>query len=161
LHSALEQKFYDDGYRALHGQRGYVERRKGATGKKEELMKRKEFILALVGAAAATTLPLGWKRCRTCGAATDTHLIDCARKLGSRERARTVCFSCEPRARAILKYWHGFGSVMHARKNNVKCSECGTGLGYIHVEGKPFEYRLCIGCAPDAKDARRWVRDLR
>jgi hypothetical protein len=129
-------------------------------GREGELMKRKDFIATLIGTAAATRLLLLGKRCRTCGAKTDTHLIDCARPLGSQERAHTVCFSCEPRAKAILVYWYGFGSVMHARKNNVKCSECGTGMGYIHVEGKPFEYRLCPDCAPEAEWCRRWVRDL-
>lgn len=103
---------------------------------------------------------LSSRLCRTCGAATDVHLINCTLPLGSEERARTVCFTCTPAARVIEKYWTGFPSVMHARTHGTKCSECNEGLGYIHVTGREFNYRLCHDCAPDAKDCRRWVRDL-
>lgn len=123
---------------------------------------RKTFLSLAVGAAAGAALPLpAFKVCRTCGTPTDVHIIDCTRPLGSAERARTVCFSCTPEARVIDKYWYGFPSVMHARKHNVKCSECGVELGYIHVRDREFEYRLCLDCAPEARDCRRWVRDLR
>jgi hypothetical protein len=122
---------------------------------------RRKFVGLIVGTAGTAVLPRATRRCRTCGAPTDVHVIDCTRELGSKERARTVCFSCTPEASVIDKYWYGFPSVMHARKNNVKCSECGVGPGYIHVRGREFEYRLCDKCAPEAVNCRRWVRDLR
>src|SRR5438445_12207127 len=93
--------------------------------------------------------------CKTCGARTDAHLIDCSLPYGL-ERDRTVCFSCEPRARVILKYWSS--PCMHA-KQHKKCSGCGVGLGVVHEIGKDFEYRLCYECAPEARECRRWVRD--
>jgi len=124
-------------------------------------VKRKDFIISLVGVAATALLPTpSGKRCRTCGATTDAHIIDCSLPLHSKERARTVCFSCVPEARVIERYYTNGWAWMAAKKNNSKCSSCGTGMGYIHVEGKPFEYRLCSPCAPEAKDCRRWVRDL-
>ena len=123
-------------------------------------MKRKEFISVLIGAAATTLLPTSGRRCRTCFRPTDAHIIDCSLPLHSKERARTVCFSCVPEARVIERYYTNGWAWMAAKKNNSKCSSCGTGMGYIHVEGKPFEYRLCSPCAPEAKDCRRWVRDL-
>ena len=100
------------------------------------------------------------KRCRTCGATTDAHRIDCSLPLHSKERARTVCFSCVPEARVIDRYYSNGWSWMTAKKKGIACSECKTGMGYIHVVGKPFDYRLCPACAPEAKNARRWVRDL-
>ena len=127
-----------------------------------QLMLRRTFLLS---SAAFALLPRTLEaqlfyRCRTCGAPTNTHLIDRTLPLNSAERARTVCFSCTPEARVIDKYWYGFPTAMHARTHNVKCSECGVELGYILVVGKPFDCRLCGGCAPEAKDCRRWVRDL-
>ena len=127
-------------------------------------MKRRNFLVITASAAIGAMLPLSLpsrvETCLSCGAPTDVHLIDCTRPLGSAERARTVCFSCTPEARVIDKYWYGFPSVMHARKHNAKCSECGTGMGYIHLRDRDFEYRLCGDCAPEARDCRRWVRDL-
>jgi hypothetical protein len=99
--------------------------------------------------------------CKTCGAPTENHIIDCTLPVGSAERARTTCMACNPAARCIEKYWYGFPSVMHMRTHDVKCSECGVNGGYIHETGKPFEYRLCGKCAPGAGECRRWVRDLR
>ena len=96
--------------------------------------------------------------CKTCGAPTRNHIIDCSLPYGL-ERDRTVCFSCEPRARVILKYWSS--PCMHAKQLNVKCSGCGVGIGVVHEIGKDFEYRLCYECAPEARECRRWVRDLR
>jgi hypothetical protein len=126
-------------------------------------MRRRTFLTVVAGATVGTALQLtalASGGCATCGAPTDVHLIDCTRPLGSDERKRTVCFQCEPGARAIERFWYCFASVMHARKHNVKCSECGLELGYIHVRGREFEYRLCAKCAPDAVNCRRWVRDL-
>jgi hypothetical protein len=122
---------------------------------------RKTFLGLVVGTWAALWLPVTRRRCRTCGAPTDVHLIDCTRELGGKERARTLCFQCTPEARVIDKYWTGFAAVMHARKNNVNCSECGVGPGYIHPRDREFDYRLCAKCGPDAANCRRWVRDLR
>ena len=128
------------------------------------MLNRRKFVSLAAGAAVAATVPLSlpaFKVCLSCGAPTDVHLIDCTRPLGSPERARTVCFSCTPEAHVIDEYWYGFPTVMHARQHNVKCSDCGEGLGYILVRGREFEYRLCGKCAPDAVNCRRWVRDLR
>jgi hypothetical protein len=124
-------------------------------------MRRKTFIETLVGAAAVALLPIAVKRCRTCGAPTSDHLIDCSRELGSSERARTVCFSCIPEARVIDKYWAGYASAMHYHRHKPNCSQCGVGPGFYHVHGRDFEHRVCLSCAPDARDCRRWVRDLR
>ncbi len=127
-------------------------------------MNRRTFVTLVAGVAVGTGLPLPVLAsgvCRTCSAPTEVHLIDCTRPLGSPERERTVCFSCTPEARVIDKYWYGFPSAMHAHKNKTQCSECGVGPGYIHVRDREFEYRLCLDCAPEARDCRRWVRDLR
>jgi hypothetical protein len=127
-------------------------------------MLRRSFLVLSVGAAVASTLPAVARfRCRTCRAPTDFHLIDTTLPYeigtGGIRWTRTVCFACTPEARVIDEYWYGLPSVMHAYKNNTKCSECGVGRGYIHVRGREFNYRLCGDCAPEAKDCRRWVRD--
>ena len=122
------------------------------------MMNRRQFVHLVLGTVAAT---LASKRCRTCGTPTDVHLIDCSRPLGSRERARTVCFTCTPEARVIDKYFTGFATAMHYHKHKTKCSQCGVGPGFYHVADREFEYRLCSKCAPDAVNCRRWVRDLR
>ena len=98
--------------------------------------------------------------CRSCGSKTDVDLIDTHLPYGP-ERDRTKCLSCEPKARVILRYRSEYAMRMSAAVNKTKCSRCGLGAGVIHVEGRPFEYRLCYGCAPEARDCRRWVRDLR
>jgi hypothetical protein len=126
---------------------------------------RRQFISLVAGAAVvAATLPaMARFRCRNCGAPTDFHLIDCSLPYETSTTGirwtRTFCFSCTPEARVIDHYWYGMPSVLHAFKNNTKCSECGVGRGYIHVRGADFNYRLCGNCAPEAKDCRRWVRD--
>jgi hypothetical protein len=94
--------------------------------------------------------------CKTCGAKTDVHLIDTSLRYGP-ERDRTVCFSCNPRARVILKYWSSPWAHMAAQKHGIKCSLCGTGLGVVHLHGREFDYRLCYKCAPGSKECRRWV----
>jgi hypothetical protein len=98
--------------------------------------------------------------CRSCGSKTDVDLIDTSRPFGP-ERDRTVCFSCEPKARVILRYRSEYAMRMSAAINKTKCFRCGVGAGIIHEHGTPFDYRLCTTCAPEAKDCRRWVRDLR
>jgi len=124
-------------------------------------MLRRTFLGLMLGTTGAAVLPPAIRRCRTCGAPTEVHLIDYMRPLGSLERNRTVCFSCTPEARVIDKYWTGFAAATLAHKHQTKCSNCGGDFGYIHVHEGDFEYRLCSKCAPDAKDCRRWVRDLR
>jgi hypothetical protein len=98
--------------------------------------------------------------CRNCGSETDIDLVDTHLPYGP-ERDRTVCFSCEPRARVILRYSSSPWAHMAARQHNIRCSRCHVGSGVIHVEGRPFEYRLCYACAPEARECRRWVKDLR
>ncbi len=122
---------------------------------------RRKLIGLMLGTTGAAVLPPAIRRCRTCGAPTNVHLIDCTRPLGSPERNRTVCFLCTPEAGVIDKYWTGFPTAMHYHKHKTKCSECGVGPGLYHVRGHDFDYRLCLGCAPEARDCRRWVRDRR
>ncbi len=98
--------------------------------------------------------------CRSCGSKTDVDLIDTYLPY-SPERDRTVCFSCEPRARVILRYSSEWAMRMSAAMNKTECSRCGVGAGIIHERGTPFDYRLCTTHVPEAKECRRWVRDLR
>jgi hypothetical protein len=98
--------------------------------------------------------------CRSCGSKTDVDLIDTSRPFGP-DRDRTVCFSCEPKAAVILHYSSEYAMRMAAATNKVKCSNCRKGAGYIYKHGTPFHYRLCGDCATEAKDCRRWVKDLR
>src|SRR5271166_394345 len=123
---------------------------------------RRAFVGAAICTAAFATLPTPASgTCRTCGRATDVHLIDCTLPLGSLERARTRCFSCEPRAKIILVYWTSQWSHMDAKLHNIRCSECGEGLGVYHMHQREFDCRLCSKCAPEAVGCRRWVRELR
>src|ERR1700688_514515 len=127
-------------------------------------MKRRTFIQITVGATVSSALVAATVAyCKSCGnkPPDGAHLIDTTLPLQSRERDRTVCFSCVPEAREILKYWSSPWTHMHAKVHNVKCSQCRTYPGVIHLHEREFEYRLCTRCAPEARECRRWVRDLR
>jgi hypothetical protein len=126
---------------------------------------RRTFISTAVGAAAIAVLPtIAVSRCRTCDSEPPggVHLIDTSRPLRSRERERTVCFTCVPEATIILRYSSDWAMRMAATmgKVKIKCSRCGEGAGIIHERGTPWDRRLCVGCVPEAADCRRWVRDL-
>jgi hypothetical protein len=126
-------------------------------------MKRRTFIQITVGATVSSGLvavPVIY--CRSCGskAPDGIYLIDTHLPYGP-DRDRTVCFSCEPKAKVILHYSSEYAMRMAAATNKVKCSNCRKGAGYIYKHGTPFHYRLCGDCAPEAKDCRRWVKDLR
>ena len=55
-----------------------------------------------------------------------------------------MCFSCVPEAKVILKCYSSPWAHMAARRHNIKCSECGIGVGVVHEVGKDFEYMLKI-----------------
>jgi hypothetical protein len=96
-------------------------------------MRRRTFIQVAVGAvigcaaAAALPLPLSASLCLNCGTPTKVHLIDTTLPLQSRERARTVCFSCVPEAAVILHYSSEYAMRMAAATGKIKCSNCRRG----------------------------------